>query len=113
MNHNIIGAVAAAVSGLLVAFLNYLLSKKVLEKSPDKYSLVTVARQIIQIGFIVAVHFIGTEAELCNVTYLLIGAVMGMTLPMIFFTKKLIDVNELTAQKINKTEKEKGDETDG
>lgn len=96
-------------SGLLVAFVNYLFSKKVLIKAPQKYSLITVARQILQVGFLAIVYLIGTKTELADPVYLLVGAVIGMTVPMIFFTKKLLLVNDSVST--SKIEKEA--ETDG
>lgn len=109
MNHNIIGAAAALILGLTVAFVNYLFSKKVLIKSPEKYSLVTVVRQVLQVGFLVLVYLIGTKTQLADPAYLLVGAVLGMTVPMLFFTKKLLHINDLAAT--DKNEKEA--DTDG
>lgn len=109
MNHNITGALIAAAVGLLVAFANYLISERVLVKAPGKYSLVTVVRQLLQIGFLVAVYFAGTRIESVESTYLLVGAVVGMTLPMLYFTKKLLTVNERTAN----DKKEREGEADG
>lgn len=109
MNHSIIGAVVAAITGVLIAYLNYCISKKVLIKTPEKYSLITVARQILQIGFLAAVYLVGTKIQSVDSVYLLVGAVLGMTLPMLYFTKKLLAVNELTA----KNKKEKEGDTDG
>lgn len=111
MNYNIIGAALAAVIGLLIAFVNYLISKKVLISAPGKYSFITVVRQIIQIGYLAAVYFVGESTGTVNPAYLLVGAVLGMTLPMLLFTKKLLAVNESkpAAQK----DKGKEDETDG
>jgi O-antigen/teichoic acid export membrane protein len=109
MNHNIIGAAVAMASGLIVAFANYLLSKKVLIKAPEKYSLVTVVRQILQVGFLVLVYLIGTKTNLAEPVYLLVGAVIGITAPMIFFTKKLLYINNSKSN--NKKEKEA--ESDG
>lgn len=106
MNHSIIGAVIAAIIGLLVAFINYVISKKVLIKAPEKFSLITVVRQILQIGFLAVAYFIGTKIQSVDPVYLMVGAVLGMTLPMIYFTKKLLAVNESRV-------KEKEEETDG
>lgn len=94
MSHNIIGAFVTAVIGLLIAFINYSFSKKVLEKTPEKYALITVARQILQIGFLAIVYFVGTKTQVADVIYLLVGAVLGMTVPMFYFTKKLLTLNE-------------------
>ncbi len=109
MNYNIIGAAVAALAGLAVAFANYLISKKVLTDAPEKYSLVTVARQILQVGFLALVYFIGTGTKLADPVYLLVGAALGITVPMLFFTKKLLSVNKSTV----KEKEEKEAESDG
>ncbi len=109
MIRNIIGAAVALLLGLAIAFVNYLLSKKVLVKAPEKYSLITVARQILQIGFLALVYLIGTKTQIADPVYLLVGAVIGMTVPMFFFTKKLLVINGSTVTDKN----EKGDESDG
>lgn len=109
MNHNIIGAIVAAIAGVVIALINYIFSKKVLINAPEKYSLITVVRQILQVGFLVVVYFTGTKTQLADPVYLLIGAVLGMTVPMIYFTKKLLLINEAEAKAKNK----KGDEADG
>lgn len=93
MNHNITGAVLAAAAGFIVAFVNYLISKTVLIKAPEKYSLITVARQILQIGFLAVVYLFATKIQLAEPAYPLVGAVVGMTVPMLFFTKKLLEIN--------------------
>ncbi len=109
MNLNIIGVVAAIIAGFLIAFTNFILSKKVLLKAPEKFSLVTVVRQVLQIGFLVIVYFIGDKIQEVNTIALLVGAVFGMTLPMIYFTKKLLSLN----QSSNKKEPEKEDDVNG
>lgn len=108
MNYNILSTVLTAGAGFIIAFLNYMLSKTVILKSPDKYSVITVLRQIIQIGFLVAVYFVGKKFEAVNITYLLIGAVVGMTVPMLFFTKKLLSVNDSIKNVKNREEDENG-----
>ncbi len=109
MSHSIVGAIITAVIGFLVAYVNYILSKKVLIKAPEKYSVITVVRQVLQVGFLAFVYFVGTKIQVINPTYLLVGAVLGLTLPMIYFTKKLLSINEARVSNI----KEKGVETDG
>lgn len=106
MNLNIIGGGLATIVGVFVAFLNYFLSKTVLVKMPDKYSFVTVIRQVFQIGFLALVYFIGDRIDKLNSVYLLVGAVVGMTVPMLFFTKKLLSINS----NFSKTKTWEGDE---
>lgn len=105
MIYDVIGAVLAAVAGLFVSFANYLFSKKILINSPDKYSFITVVRSVIQVGFLALVYFIGTKTGIADPVYLLVGAVLGMTVSMFFFTKKLLSLNESLSRKI-KNEKE-------
>ena len=93
MNHDIIGAAVTATIGILVAFANYLISKRVLLKAPEKYSMITVVRQVLQVGYLVLVYFAGSFFTDADPVYLLVGAVLGMTLPMLLFTKKLLEVN--------------------
>lgn len=109
MTANIIGAVIAAAVGFLIAFANYIFSKKMLLKAPEKYSATFVVRQIFQVAYLVLVYFIGSKTQIADLMYLLVGAVAGMTVPMFFFTKKLLSVNDTI--KTKKTVKE--DEADG
>ncbi|MBR2868428.1 MAG: hypothetical protein IKB88_05105 [Clostridia bacterium] len=109
MTADIIGAVIAAAIGFLIAFINYTFSKRMLLKAPEKYSGSFVIRQILQVAYLVLVYFVGSKTQIADLTFLLVGAVAGMTIPMFFFTKKLLSVND--AIKTNKTKKE--DETDG
>ena len=98
MKPEIIAAATALVLGVLVAMLNYLLSRQVLVKTPEKYVLVTMVRQLVQIGFLAVVYFIGKKLTAADVTYPLVGAVLGMTVPMLFFTKKLLELNNSRAK---------------
>lgn len=108
MISDIIGTVIVAVIGVGVAFINYRISKLILMKSPEKYSITTVIRQVVQVLFLVGVYFVAQKSNL-NAVYLLIGAVLGMTLPMIFFTKKLLSFNE----ELHKKDKGKEHDSDG
>ena len=98
MAQNIIGAVICALAGFLVAYINYALSRKILETHPEKFALATVARQVVQVGYLIAVYFIGSKLSV-SLVFLLVGAVIGMTVPMFFFTKKLLTVNESFGRK--------------
>ena len=102
MNENIVGAIITFALGIVVAYLNFLLSKAILTKQPEKYAISTVLRQVIQIIYIVAVYFVSTVAP-WDMWYMLIGAVLGVTIPMIYFTAKLLQLNKSVDTK-NKTE---------
>lgn len=108
MVNNIIGALLAFIVGAAVAFFNYLLSKQILLKHPDVFSSSAILRQIIQIIFLVTVYFIGINIPV-NIWYLLIGAVLGVTLPLFYFTKRLLDLSASMSKPEEKEKKEGAD----
>ena len=108
MKWNIIGALLAFASGILVAAASYLVSKNVLIKKADKLSVVSVIRQVLQICYLAAVLVLSKVFQL-NAVYTLVGAVLGMTLPMLFFTKMLLKVNEgISVKESGKEDDERG-----
>ena len=108
INFNIIGAVLCFLSGVGIASANYFLAKFFLKKRSEKLSVISAIRQFIQIIFLFVAFFIGKYTEL-NEWHLLIGAALGLTLPMIYFTPKLLN---LTKTKLEKAE-EKEANSDG
>lgn len=103
-----LGAVIAFVLGIGIATLNYYISKYFLEKNPDKFAMTTVIKQIFNVGYLVAVYM-SVDFLPFKLTYLLIGAVLGITLPMFVFTRKLLKLNG--AKRVETREKE--GESDG
>lgn len=83
----------AFVSGTVIATANYIFSKFVIKNHPDKYATAQVVRSIVQIVFLFAVYLLGGHTP-WSVTALLIGGVLGMTLPMLVFTAKLVKYND-------------------
>jgi hypothetical protein len=90
---DILGAVITFAVGLGIATLNFFISKYFLEKNPDKFAMTTVIKQIFNVGYLVAVYMSGDFLPF-KLSYLLIGAVLGITLPMFIFTRKLLKLNE-------------------
>ncbi len=105
MAHNIIGALTCAAAGFLIAYVNYALSRKILRTCPEKFVLSTVVRQVVQVGYLAAVYLVGSGFSV-NIIYLLAGAVIGMTVPMLFFTKKLVAFNESLAHRTESGEED-------
>lgn len=106
MKANLIGAALTLALGILIAYLNYLLSAYMLKKHPQSYPSSMALRQIVQVLYFVAVFFVGEKSE-ADVVYLLIGAAVGITVPMFYFTSKLVKLNDA----LNKERKES--ESDG
>ena len=101
---NIIGALLAFALGIAVAFFNYILARQILLKRPDMYGASAIMRQIIQVVFLVTVYFVGDHVSV-SLWYLLIGAVLGITLPLFYFTKKLLKLS--ASMRSNEIEDEK------
>lgn len=90
--NDILGAVITFTVGVGVSALNYLISKYFLQKSPDKFAMTSVIKQIINVAFLVAVYMLSDRLP-WSFTYLIVGAVLGITLPMLLFTRKLLKLN--------------------
>ena len=103
--NDILGAVIAFLIGIGIATLNYYISKYFLEKNPDKIAMTTVIRQLFNVAYLVAIYMLSDYLP-CKTMFLLVGAVLGITLPMVFYTRKLLKLNETKREKSRKKEGE-------
>ena len=94
----------AFIVGVGVAAVNYSLSKFMLKKHPDMYAGGQIVRQIIQIGYLVLLFTLGGYTP-WDPVWLLLGGCLGITVPMFFFTYKLVKQND----NMNKREEDKKD----
>lgn len=106
MEHWIIGGILAALLGAAVSWLTYLMSRKTVKAKPEFVSAMSLPRQMVQIGFLVAVYLLSPLTP-WNYVELLVGAVVGMTAGMFVFTGKLL--KELEVPEPENPE-ERGDE---
>ena len=90
---DIVGTAVTAALGVGVAATNYLISKYMLTRCPDKFVYSTVLRTIVLVLFLVITYFVGSMTP-CSVTWLLVGAATGATLPTVFFTARLLKLNQ-------------------
>ena len=104
---DIVGILIVFAAGIVIATINYYISKYVIKNQPEKYAIITVFRQLIQVFFLVAVFFISKYLPWDRI-YLLIAGAVGTTLPMIWFTHRLVKVSQSVAKKTKK-----GDNKDG
>lgn len=93
IDNNIFGALLAFCIGAAIAAVNYGISRYVLKKHPDKYAFTTMIRMVLQVGFLVAVYFLGGYTP-WDTLWLLAGGVIGITLPMFWFTYRLVKLND-------------------
>lgn len=107
MDNNFIGAILAFIIGTIICFGNFKLSEYFLRHHREKFSSASFIRQLIQVAYILVLFFTANYTP-WDRTYVLIGGVLGVTLPMFLFTYKLLKTNN-TARDSEKKE----DDTDG
>lgn len=97
MQHWLIGASLAALIGVLISWVNYRLSLYMVKKKPELLSMVSLPRQIVNIGYLMLVYFL-SEKTPWDLMPLLIGAAVGLTGAMFICTQKLLKAVESTPQ---------------
>lgn len=85
----LLGGVAAFVFGAILALVNYLISRAVMRRKPSMFSFTAVVRQLINIGGLAALYFAAPHTPFGTLP-LVIGGVLGETLPMLYFTFLLL-----------------------
>ena len=107
MENNFVGALLAFIAGAIVCFVNYKLSDYFIKRHKNMFSLVSVIRQIIQVGYLVLLFFISGYTP-WDKTFILTGGCLGVTIPMLVSTYKLLKTNKAEAES-----EKKEDDTDG
>ncbi len=77
------------VIGCLLALSNYMISNYFYKKKPDSYVVASVLRQIISVSYLVLLYLISMKLKL-NISFVLIGGALGVTLPSFFLTARLL-----------------------
>ena len=81
-----------------MAWAGYLTSRRALQKKPGLYALVQAVKQLVQIGFLVLLFLLGDRTGWDRM-WLTVGGALGITLPMIFFTVRLVRLNDASSEK--------------
>ncbi len=89
MSHWIFGALFAFSLGIGISFLNYRISVFMLDKNPALIQASTLIRQVLQIGYLVAVYFLAPYTQWDRI-FLLVAAVIGVTGSLFVFTGLLV-----------------------
>ena len=100
---NMFGATLAFCVGAAIAAVNYGISRYVLKKHASKYAVTQMIRQLMQITFLLVLYALGGYTSWDRI-WLLVGGCMGVTLPMIWFTYRLVKLNELLHRKEDTTD---------
>lgn len=89
----VLAAIVAFLLGCAVASVSYYISKLIIKKDMKHFSLISVFRQALNIGYLVAVYFVVKALDLQLAAPLVLAA-LGITLPMFYFTKKLVSLSD-------------------
>lgn len=89
MDHWLVGGTVGAAAGVVVACIGYSISATVLRKKPQMYASFSMLRQFIQILLLVALYFL-VPLTPWGTMEVLVGGAIGMTVPMLFLTPRLV-----------------------
>jgi len=89
MTGSLPGILITLTIGAALAYVNYILTKKAASKSSGALSAVPVLRMVLNVGYLAAVYFIAPLTP-WDTVWMLLGAVVGITVPMFIFTFMLL-----------------------
>ncbi len=98
MSANWVGALLGFGAGVGVAAISFAISRYTLLHHPQRYVASDVLRRLVQVAFLVALFFLGNYTPWDRL-WLLIGGGLGITVPMIWFTYRLVKLNDSLARK--------------
>ena len=90
---NLFGAALAFAVGAAVAALNYAFSRYLLTTRPSLYVGTQAVRQAVQVAYLVILLLFGKHTP-WDTVWLLAGGALGITLPMFYFTYRLVKLND-------------------
>lgn len=82
MNTDILAGVLAFLPGLGIAVLNSRITRRVMEKDPNKLAMMSMPRQMLNILYLVALYALSGLFD-WPLTPMLVGAAIGITIPSI------------------------------
>ncbi len=89
MKTTVILCIAASLGGILTAVVSYLISQLFISKKADLVSVSFVIRQFLQIAYLAGAYFV-CNAFGGNIVAVLICTALGLTVPSVFLTSRLI-----------------------
>lgn len=103
IGNNFSGAFLAFLAGAAIASAGYAVSRYVLKKHETKYLMVQMVKQPVQIAFLVLLYLLGGHTSWDRI-WLLAGGCLGITLPMFWFTYRLVKLNDSLHRKEDLTD---------
>jgi len=93
MNNNWLGAILTFCVGVAIAAGSYAFSRYVLKRKAKQYAILQIVRQWVQIAYLVVLFLVGKHLP-WDTSWLLVGGCLGITLPMFWFTYRLVKLND-------------------
>ena len=111
MGSDLLGGALAFAVGAALAYGNFCITKNMLLKKTGAtgVSAVSVLRQVINVAYLVLVYFLAPKLP-CSMIALLVGAVLGLTIPMFLFTFRLTRLTKPVSGEQEETQDGKGGE---
>lgn len=89
MSDSIVGSLLALLLGAGIAYINYRMTSRAAVDPSERFAGVSFVRQMLNFGYLAAVFFAAPYTP-WDRTWLLVGAVAGLTLPTFLFTFLLL-----------------------
>lgn len=112
MTSPLVGGAAAFLIGCAVAALNYRINLRILKNKPAQLANISILRQILNVGCLVAAFLLGKVLPWGQVPTL-IGAALGLTVPAIFFAFRLAKLNDAASAQAEQTSEKGADDPNG
>lgn len=106
MKESLPGIIAAFMGGAVLAWVNYRLTRKAAMGGVNNLTLIPLVRLGLSVGYLAAVFFAAPHTP-WDSTWLLLAAVLGLTVPMFIYT--YIILRQLNANGQTEEKKEGGD----
>lgn len=100
---NFFGGLLAFCIGAAIAAGNYAFSRYILKRHASKYAGLQIVRQLVQVGYLVLLFALGGRTP-WDTVWLLVGGALGVTLPMLWFTYRLVKLNDSMHRKEESTD---------
>ena len=93
MESGVTGFVVALLGGVAIAVVNARISQAAYFRNTSRLSLCFLARQLLNVGYLVALYFLSDILPWDAVT-LLLGGALGLTLPSFYFVRRMVARND-------------------
>ena len=94
--------IAAAIGGVVISYINYLILKSALKNSTDKRAFyISPLRSVLAAAYLFAIYFLANKLGFSTIGPLIAGAI-GLTFSLFVFTKMLLSIQKGNNDNIDK-----------